>query len=216
MSREAHAGFCERLRGQFPRPIQPVSCVCDWRPEKVWAAPRKRKVSYALGELDTLVPADAATIDKEPGVRVPGGGHPGADAALPDVAAQPPEHRSDPRPAAVGAGRATRSDRDRRAQRLGPAALGAAVGLPRRLYVVASGGLGSPERSMIRGRASVDLFLRWRLVGLREVRANAYRPIRRCSSHCPGMAVTFSAIVGHLRRNAQRSLGAAPCSLARR
>ena len=91
---------------------------------------------------------------QKPGVRVLSGGHPGADAALPDVAPQPPVHRSDPRPAAVGAGRATQSDRDRRAQRIGPPALDAAASVSGRFHVVASGGLGSPERLTIRAKGS--------------------------------------------------------------
>jgi hypothetical protein len=67
-----------------------------------------RTVTYGFGELDTLVPAYAATIHKSR-ARV----HSGDDPALRDAAAEPALHRRDPRQAAGGAGGAEEGRRYR-------------------------------------------------------------------------------------------------------
>ena len=48
---------------------------------------------------------------QEPGLRIPGGRHPGADAALPDAAAEPALHRRHPRQAPGGPGWTDQGDR---------------------------------------------------------------------------------------------------------
>jgi hypothetical protein len=67
-----------------------------------------RTVTYGFGELDTLVPAYAATIHKSR-ARV----HSGDDPALRDAAAEPALHRRDPRQAAGSAGGAEEGRRYR-------------------------------------------------------------------------------------------------------
>ena len=77
---------------------------------------------YGFGELDTLVPAYAATVHK-PGIGASGRDYPGSDAALRHAAAQPALHRHHAGQAAGGAGGPEEGGGDRGAQRLGPAAL---------------------------------------------------------------------------------------------
>jgi len=72
-----------------------------------------RSVIYGFGELDTLVPAYAATICD----------HSGPDPALPDAAAKSPLHRRNPGQAARGPGRSEEGHRYRSSQRFGAAAL---------------------------------------------------------------------------------------------
>ena len=62
-----------------------------------------RDLVYGFGELDTLVPAYAATVHKEPGLGVSGRGDPGADPAIRDAEAEPALHRGHARQAAGGA-----------------------------------------------------------------------------------------------------------------
>jgi hypothetical protein len=82
-----------------------------------------RAVTYGFGELDTLVPAYAVTIHKSQGSEYPRRRHPGDDPALHHAAAEPPLHRRHARQEAGRAGRPEESRRDRRAQRLGTAAV---------------------------------------------------------------------------------------------
>ena len=77
-----------------------------------------RSVTYGFGELDTLVPAYAATIHKSQG-GISRRGDPGPDPALCHAAAKPPLHRRHPRQAACGPCRPEGGDRDRRSQRIG-------------------------------------------------------------------------------------------------
>ena len=60
---------------------------------------------------------------QEPGLGISGRGHPGADPALRDVAAEPPLHQGHARQAAGGAGGPQEGGGHRRAQRLGTSAL---------------------------------------------------------------------------------------------
>ena len=82
-----------------------------------------RSVTYGFGELDTLVPAYAATIHKSQGSEYPAVIIPVTDPALPDAAAKSPLHRRHPRQAARGSRRPEEGHRDRRSQRFGPATL---------------------------------------------------------------------------------------------
>ena len=82
-----------------------------------------RAVTYGFGELDTLVPAYAATIHKSQGSEYPAVVIPVMTQHYTDAAAEPALHRRHPRQAAGRAGRPEEGRRHRRAQRLGPAAL---------------------------------------------------------------------------------------------
>ena len=129
-----------------------------------------RSVTYGFGELDTLVPAYAATIHKSQGLGIPRRGHPGHDAALPDAAAKPALHRSHPRKTVSRVSWAKEGHRDSGAQRLGPPALVEAGRMvtfpPACLTADRHGGLshggsrlsaGSAGAEMARwGRASLD------------------------------------------------------------
>ena len=82
-----------------------------------------RAVTYGFGELDTLVPAYAATIHKSQGFRISCGRYPGLDPALHDAATQPALHRSDPWEAPRCVGWTEEGDRHCCAQRVRAAAL---------------------------------------------------------------------------------------------
>ena len=82
-----------------------------------------RSVTYVFGELDTLVPAYAATIHKSQGSEYPAVVDPGPDPALRDAAAEPALHRRHSRQAAGGSRRPEEGHRDRGSQRFGPATL---------------------------------------------------------------------------------------------
>ena len=82
-----------------------------------------RVLTYGFGELDTLVPAYAATIHKEPGLGVSRRRYPRPDAALLDAEAEPALHRGHAREAPGGAGGPEEGGRHRGAQRLGTEAL---------------------------------------------------------------------------------------------
>jgi exodeoxyribonuclease V alpha subunit len=81
-----------------------------------------RTVTYGFGELDTLVPAYAATIHKSQGSEYRRR-NPGFDPALRDAAAEPALHRRDAREATGRAGRPEEGSRDCCTQRLGAAAM---------------------------------------------------------------------------------------------
>jgi exodeoxyribonuclease V alpha subunit len=80
-----------------------------------------RAVTYGFGELDTLVPAYAATIHKSQGSEYPAVVVP--DAALSHAAAKSSLHRHHPRQAPRGSGRPEEGDCDRRAKCLGTTSL---------------------------------------------------------------------------------------------
>jgi hypothetical protein len=82
-----------------------------------------RSVTYGFGELDTLVPAYAATIHKSQGSEYPRGNHPCPHPALCDGAAQSPLHRRHPRQETCGYRRPEEGHRDRGSQRIWPATL---------------------------------------------------------------------------------------------
>ena len=88
-----------------------------------------RAVTYGFGELDTLVPAYAATIHKSQGSEYPAVVIPGHDAALRHAAAEPALHRRHPRQAAGRAGRPAKGRGDRREECFGPTALDQALGM---------------------------------------------------------------------------------------
>jgi len=81
-----------------------------------------RSVTYGFGELDTLVPAYAATIHKTQGSEYP------AvvicrDVALPHAATQPALHGCHPRQTTGRSGRPAQGRRDRRPRRIGAQAV---------------------------------------------------------------------------------------------
>ncbi len=82
-----------------------------------------RLVTYGFGELDTLVPAYAASIHKSQGSEYPAIDDSCHDATLRHVAAEPSLHRRHPRQAAGRVGWTEKGNRHHGAQRLGPAAL---------------------------------------------------------------------------------------------
>jgi AAA domain/ATP-dependent RecD-like DNA helicase SH3 domain len=82
-----------------------------------------RSVTYGFGELDTLVPAYAATIHKEPGLRISRRDHPGPHPALRDAAAKSPLYRRHSRQEARRSRWPEESDRDSGSQRVRPATL---------------------------------------------------------------------------------------------
>jgi hypothetical protein len=82
-----------------------------------------RAVTYGFGELDTLVPAYAATIHKSQGSEYPAVVIPVLTQALRHAAAEPALYRCDPRQATGCAGRPEEGGRDCRAQRVGTAAV---------------------------------------------------------------------------------------------
>ena len=73
--------------------------------------------------LDTLVPAYAATIPQEPGLRISSRGHPGPNPVLCHAAAKPPLYGCHSRQAAGGPCRPEEGHRDRGSQRIGSATL---------------------------------------------------------------------------------------------
>ena len=82
-----------------------------------------RSVTYGFGELDTLVPAYAATIHKSQGSEYPAVVIPVLTQHYCHAAAKPPLHRRHPRQAARGPRRPEEGHRDRGSQRFGPATL---------------------------------------------------------------------------------------------
>ena len=81
-----------------------------------------RSVTYAFGELDTLVPAYAATSTRARAAST-GGNHPGPHPALRNAATKSPLYRRHARQAAGGPRRPEEGHRDRGSQRIGPATL---------------------------------------------------------------------------------------------
>jgi len=77
-----------------------------------------RAVTYGFGELDTLVPAYAATIHKSQGSEYPGSRHPGLDPALRHASAKSALHGCHARQEAGRAGGPEEGRRHRRAQRV--------------------------------------------------------------------------------------------------
>ena len=102
-----------------------IGYVADVDPEagELSARFEGRDLVYSFGELDTLVPAYAATVHKSQGSELSGRGDPGADAALRDAAAEPALHRGHARQTAGGAGGPEEGGRYCGAQRLRAAAL---------------------------------------------------------------------------------------------
>ena len=88
-----------------------------------------RAVTYGFGELDTLVPAYAATIHKSPGFRVSRRRHSRHDPALCDAAAEPNLYRHHPRQEAGGDRRAGQGPGHCGEERLWPQALDEAQGM---------------------------------------------------------------------------------------
>jgi UvrD-like helicase C-terminal domain len=82
-----------------------------------------RSVTYGFGELDTLVPAYAATIHKSQGSEYPAVIIPVLTQALPNAAAKSALHRDHSRQAARGPGWPEEGHRHRRSQCFGPATL---------------------------------------------------------------------------------------------
>ena len=80
-------------------------------------------VTYGFGELDTLVPAYAATIHKSQGSEYPAVIIPVLTQHYPDAAAKSPLHWRHPRKAARGSRRPEEGHRHRRPQCFGPATL---------------------------------------------------------------------------------------------
>ena len=80
-----------------------IGYVADVDPEagELSARFEGRDLVYSFGELDTLVPAYAATVHKSQGSELSGRGDPGADAALRDAAAEPALHRGHARQTGV-------------------------------------------------------------------------------------------------------------------
>ena len=111
-----------------------IGFVADVEPEEgeLTASFDGRSVTYGFGELDTLVPAYAASIHKSQGSEYPAVVIPGNDAALRHAAAQFVLHRRHPRQAACRSGWAEEGHRHRGSQRLGPAALVEAGGMAQR------------------------------------------------------------------------------------
>ena len=102
-----------------------IGLVADVDPEagELTARFEGRDLVYGFGELDTLVPAYAATVHKSQGLGVSGRGDPSADPALRDAAAEPPLHRGHARQAAGCAGGPEEGGRHCGAQHLGAPAL---------------------------------------------------------------------------------------------
>ena len=102
-----------------------IGLVADVDPEagELTARFEGRDLVYGFGELDTLVPAYAATVHKSQGSEYPAVVIPGADPALRDAEAEPALHRGHARQAAGGAGGPKEGGRDRGAERLGAPAL---------------------------------------------------------------------------------------------
>ena len=102
-----------------------IGLVADVDPEagELTARFEGRDLVYGFGELDTLVPAYAATVHKSQGLGVSGRGDPSADPALRDAAAEPPLHRGHARQAAGCAGEPEEGGRHCGAQHLGAPAL---------------------------------------------------------------------------------------------
>jgi ATP-dependent RecD-like DNA helicase SH3 domain len=128
-----------------------------------------RSVTYGFGELDTLVPAYAATIHKSRGLGIPRRDHPRHDAALHYVAAKPSLHRRHPRKAASRVGWTEEGRRHRGAQHLGPAAMvetgGMAASREALLTTERYGGLSGGSRGFPSGCAGAAVARRLFLDG---------------------------------------------------
>ena len=102
-----------------------IGLVADVDPEagELTARFEGRDLIYGFGELDTLVPAYAATVHKSQGSEYPAVVIPVLTPALRDAEAKPPLHRGHARQAAGGAGGPEEGGRHRGAQRLWTPAL---------------------------------------------------------------------------------------------